>query len=266
MQETKLSNPLLDKLTTPGETFRLPSQGLFYTNGELTEDVMRGEVVVYPMTTLDEIVLNTPDMLLSGSAVTTVISRRVPQILRPELLLSTDVDFLMLCLRMVTFGRTLSMTFQHTCQGAENHEYDVDLSTLIARAKEIDPTSLDAKFKVVMPNGQVVLLRPLIYKQILALYQMAAKSGDTSSWSLSETETFVVDALSGVIRSVDGITDPSQIRVWLEQIPLGWKRDIETAAQQTSSWGAELELKTKCVDCGADISIPISVNPVSFFS
>jgi hypothetical protein len=83
-------NPLLEKLKKkiPGETFRLPSRGLFYTNGELDPEVENGEIVIYPMTTVDELALRSPDMLFQGTAITQVIRRTVPQILKPERLIA----------------------------------------------------------------------------------------------------------------------------------------------------------------------------------
>ena len=41
-----IPNPLLASLRIPGETFRLPSHGLFYTDGELDDSVVNGEVEV----------------------------------------------------------------------------------------------------------------------------------------------------------------------------------------------------------------------------
>ena len=65
-------NPLLSKLNMPGATFKLPSCGLFYTSGEITPDVVDGEVHVQPMTGYDELLLKSPDMLFSGQGVNKV--------------------------------------------------------------------------------------------------------------------------------------------------------------------------------------------------
>ena len=80
-------NPLLSKVRMPGETYRLPSNDLFYHNDELDPSVRDGEVHVYPMTAVDEIIMKSPDMLFSGKAVEEVFLRCVPQIKKPMELL-----------------------------------------------------------------------------------------------------------------------------------------------------------------------------------
>ena len=61
-----LNNPLLRNIQLPGDTVRLPSRGIFYNNGELTPSTQNGEVHVYPMKAIDEIIMRSPDKLLSG--------------------------------------------------------------------------------------------------------------------------------------------------------------------------------------------------------
>jgi len=45
-------NPLIERAYVPGETHTLPSGGLFYKNGELSNDVKNGEITVNPMTAI----------------------------------------------------------------------------------------------------------------------------------------------------------------------------------------------------------------------
>ena len=73
-------NPLLERARLPGQTFTLPSKGLFYKHGEVDDSVLaaKGEVMVYPMVTLDEINIKTPDKLLNGTAITDVFKRCMP--------------------------------------------------------------------------------------------------------------------------------------------------------------------------------------------
>lgn len=42
-------NPLLSRIQMPGETFALPSGGVFYTHGELDDSVVNAEVRVHPI-------------------------------------------------------------------------------------------------------------------------------------------------------------------------------------------------------------------------
>jgi len=259
------TNPLLDRLRIPGETFRLPSQGLFYTDGELREHVRNGEVEVYPMTALDEIILNTPDKLLSGKAMTEVVAHCIPDIQKPGQLLSKDIDYLMACLRNVSFGSTMKVTYTHDCDDAKEHEYEVDLHSLIKAAKTIDPTTLAADFSVTMINSQVVTLTPLTYDSIMELYQTTAML-KTDDINPDEARKLIVGALSGAIKNIDGESDKKNIEEWVSKIPLGWKKEIEEVVQKNNSWGIDYESLHACEDCDEEISIEVTANPVSFFS
>lgn len=270
-ESAKVTNPLLGKLRLPGQTYRLPSHGLFYQDGELDESVHNGEVEVYPMTAIDEIVLTTPDKLMSGKAITEVFARSIPQVKKPDQLLSKDVDFLLACLRVVTFGPSVEVKYTHICNEAKNHSYMIDMAQVIKDAKPIDPTTVAKDFHLTLPNGQVVVLRPLTYASIVNLYQttMIAKQLQAAPDEKVEEEElrkFVVTTLSGVIRSVDSETNRAMIEEWILAVPLGWKKKIEEVVQHASEWGAKFETTLKCKDCGKDIIFPVSPNPVSFFT
>lgn len=288
----KVVNPLLGKLRLPGQTFRLPSHGLFYTNGELDASVKNGEVEVYPMTAIDEIVLTTPDKLLSGKAISDVFMRCIPQVRDPNQLLSKDVDFLLACLRVMTFGSTIEVKYQHNCeirkkdeQGkdeldekgkpiilrpARNHTYNINMENVINSARPLDPTTITKDFNLTMPNGQKVIMQPLTYACVVDLYQntMMAKQLDENAPDENEEaeiRKFILATLSGIVRSVDGETNRAMIEEWLFAIPLGWKKQIENTAQQSGEWGAKFEVVLPCKDCGASVIFPVSPNPVSFF-
>ena len=116
-------NPLLTKVKIPGQSFTLPSRGLFYSPGVLDEQASRtNEVHVYPLTAIDEIVLKSPDKLFSGDAVVDVFKHRIPAILKPKELAANDVDFLLLALRKVTYGDTFSIEYTHDCEGVEDKD------------------------------------------------------------------------------------------------------------------------------------------------
>lgn len=258
-------NPLLSKLRMPGATFKLPSQGLFYENSELSPDVKFGEVEVYPMTAMDEIIFSTPDKLLSGKAIAEVFSRCIPQILNPYGLLSKDVDYLMICLRMVSFEAMMTVLHTHDCDNAKRHSYEVDLNQMLRDSKQVDPTTLKEEYTVILPNGQVVTLKPLTYQHVVDLYQTTAL---TKRNQLSEEEAMklIVETLCGVIKSVDTTSDRDQIREWVLSLPLGWKKKIEQTAQKSSHWGVDGIVKKVCLDCNQPIDLYINANPVSFFT
>jgi hypothetical protein len=261
-----MSNPLLAKITLPGQTFKLPSQGLFYTD-ELDPDVVDGELEVLPMTARDEILLSTPDKLLSGKAAVEVFARCVPQVLKPMNLLAKDVDFLMICLRLVTFGPTVEVEYTHDCAKAKKHTYVMDIPKLMAGTKLMDPTILMKEYSTVLPNNQKVLFRPMSYQSMLKLYETTVmRKSDASGEDYQEDmENMIADMLTGVIKSVDDISDTPLIKEWALSIPLGWKRQLEQTINSVSDWGIEFEQTDTCADCKKPITLRTTANPISFF-
>lgn len=257
-------NPLLASLRIPGETFRLPSQGLFYKSGELDDSVSNGELEVYPMTAMDEVILSTPDKLMSGKAILEIFENCIPQIKKPGDLLSLDVDFLIACLRMVSFGQFMEVLFTHGCEGAKAHTYSIDIQKMINSTRSIDATRLNDEYTHVLENNQVAKLKPMTYLDVVKLFQSQAMM-KVDNITEAEAHQLIVEALAGVIQSVDGITDKAFIIEWVSKLPWNWKRSLEKAAQSISKWGTEFVSTHTCKDCGEDMDIHVSANPVSFF-
>lgn len=255
-------NPLLSKLHMPGATFKLPSCGLFYTNGEITPDVVDGEIHVQPMTGYDELLLKSPDLLFSGQGVNKVFERCIPQVKEPLKLLAKDVDFLMACLQHVTYGSNMPVTFTHTCENAKKHDYVVDLDNILRTSKIIDPTTVETVYIEKMPNNQKITFEPVRFGTILMFLQkMDQKSNRTPE---AEFET-MIDAICGVMRNVDGITDKSMIKEWAEKIPASYVEHIKNCMERISNWGPDFITTQICKDCGEEFEVAVPLNPISFF-
>ncbi len=254
-------NPLLARVEMPGSTFQLPSRGLFYTNEELHENVQMGEVHVMPMSAYDEILMKSPDQLFSGEAVENVFKRCIRQVLKPKELLAKDVDFLLVCLRQVTYGEEMIVSYTHSCEDAKSNEYTIKLSDFLGTTKRLDPTTIGQIYSVTMPNDQVVNLHPSKFIDVIKMFQETEKETTTPEDELNMS-IFIIQS---IIQSVDGITDKKQIAEWIKTISAGWLRTITDSVGKTSDFGTDFTLHTKCTDCGEDIKIQTPVNPISFF-
>jgi hypothetical protein len=256
------TNPLLDKIRIPGETFRLPSRGLFYNHNELSDDVVDGEVHVLPMTTVDELAFKSADKLFTGQAVAEVFARRIPQIQQPMKLLSKDVDYLMMCLRLVSYGENMELEIAHDCDDAKEHSYNVPVREVIQATHELDPTSV-SKFSFTTPNGQTITLRPPVFEDVLRVYQTESNLEDLDN---EEIASMIFDNLSGMIRSVDDVEDRAHIKEWLANIPAGWVKDISSKILTVSEWGVETTRTVNCPDCNSDWDIEVPTNPITYFT
>jgi hypothetical protein len=226
------NNPLLKKLQLPGETFQLPSRGLFYTNGELDESIVDGEVHVHP------------------------------GIIKPDELLAKDVDYLLTCLRLISFGLTTDVTWKHDCKDAVEQKCSIELRPFIANAKNIDPTTKDQQYRVVLPNGQEVNLRPPRYKEAIVLYQMYQMEDFGSPEKIKQQ---LLVTMMSMIDSVDGIKDREMLEQWVIRLPSKWNDQITDCASSLGNWGADFSAKVKCDACGQHVDVPMILNPINFF-
>lgn len=258
--ETTSPNPLLAKLKLPGRTFQLPSRGALYINSELTN--REGEVHVYPMSALTEINLKNPDLLFNGKAIEEVVAECVPDIKKPLELFGRDIDALMFFLRLVTYGPHYDVNVKHTCEGAKQHSYIVNIEEMVMNMKPLDPT-LSAQFKVVLPNEQVVKLRPVTFQHMVKLFQMNTGKQELTP---EEIKANIVFNLVNLIESVDGITDKASIEGWVRAIPSPMTARITEVVERMNDWGPAQTAVLKCKDCGEDMTVELPLNPISFFT
>ena len=262
---TPKHNPLLDKLNKmPGVTFRLPSKGLLYKNGELATDVKDGEVVVYPMTTLDELYMKTPDMLFQGTAIEHVFKKRIPQIKKPMELFGNDVDFLLTALRKVSYGDFIPIKHRCTLCGEktdEVHTYDIPLNYFLSKTKELSIGDKD-NLTFTLSLGYKVTLRPSKLNEVLELYRFNNMQDTTQA---DELNTLMIKSLCSTIDNVDGIDDRAQIEEWILELPKGVVEEFQGKLEKVNNWGVEFKFEFDCIDCQGHQVINTVLNPLYFF-
>jgi len=257
-------NPLLEKIKIPGESFKLPSSGVFYKDGELASHIKNGEIHIYPMTTIDEIVIKSPDKLMNGDAIKEVFSRCVPDIMKPGQLFTQDIDFILACLRKVSFGSEISMSYTHSCEDAKEHSYSILIDDFLKRTTSVDNIVFNNSFELKLDNGQVVKLSPLRYDEFIE--QSRAQLNKDNMATAESLRDHIVKTTSDVINSVDNINDKTMIREWLTALPVLYLKQIFKGLEQCSKWGVIFEETVKCKDCQEEIIMQLPLNPLSFFS
>ena len=215
------------------------------------------------MVTFDEIIFKTPDKLFSGEAITDVFTRCIPQVKKPMDLLAKDVDFLLVCLRKLTYGETMEVTHTHDCENAKEHSYSISVTPFIANSAKIDPTTIAKTFSLKVGDFNVKLSPPR-FKSVIKMYQTAMDQ-DKYEKNLNLLSDDVEDAIVGMIKEVDGITDGKMIREWVSQISAGWVHQITGAIGNVSEWGPDFETEITCKDCNEKVKINTPVNPLAFF-
>ena len=258
-----MTNPLLERVRIPGAKHRLPSGGIIYVNGELDELVTNGEVQIYPMTALDEIVLKNPDKLLDGRGVVEVFGRCIPDIKQPARLFAKDVDYLIMALRQVTYGDAIEIEYKHTCEHAKNHSYKFSIDQFLKTARGIDPTTVASHYKCVLPNGQTVELRPMLFQHTVDM--MSAVSLNTD-YDYEQMRFKAFETMATVIHKVDEVDNPEFILQWARAIPDPWIKQIMTMFETNGDWGPSSIQTVICKDCKEEMTVDIPLNPLVFFT
>ena len=257
----KPTNPLLKKLhdRMPGETFRLPSMGILYTNGELDESVKNGEILIRPMTTMDDIYMKSPDMIFQGTALDSVIKRCVIGINKPLELFMQDIDYILICLKKVSSGN--HATVKHKCSKCgRSHEYDIPLQYFIQNSRAFDPETLK-KLKVTLSNGFTVEMQPTRIKTLLEILQV----NESSITDIKELNDVVLNNVYGNIKKVDDITDREFIKEWLYDLPKYLIEEFIDKIEVANNWGTDFDYEVVCDHCENRDKITSSINPLFFF-
>jgi hypothetical protein len=269
-------NPLLRTLRLPGETVTLPSKALFYNDGEVATEVIEsgGEIYVQPMTSYEEILMKTPDLLFTGQAIVQTFAACIPQIYNPLELLAADVDFLLIALRKISLGASLAITYHHNCEDAATHDYMIDINQFIKQAKYVDPATVINSFIHTLPNGQEVHLRPFRLKNVLEISQVAVNEPRGEDVSKIEEVDFVAKLLVAgtlptieyVIADGEKVEDPAFVEEWIKALPVLWTKELADVIERANKWGVDPSAPIVCKDCGEELSVQIPLNPQNFFT
>jgi hypothetical protein len=134
----------------------LPSQGIWYDETVLSHN-QTTKIPVFGMNAMDEILFKTPDALFTGEATAEVIKSCIPTILDPWQLVGYDIDFILIAMRIATYGDSLDLTSKCPSCQTEN-----DLSA--SMSKLLDGfANYETKFNFTL-NDFIFNLRPITYK------------------------------------------------------------------------------------------------------
>ena len=150
-------NPLSKYFRQPAIHLTLPSGGKFWPEGSI-EMNMSGQLEIYPMTTKDEITIRTPDALLNGSSMASLIHSCVPQIKDAWKAPTIDMDALIIAIRIASYGQ--NMDIDTVCPNQEcKHEnrHSLDLTMILDGLKSPNYN------RTVDINGLKIKLKPVTY-------------------------------------------------------------------------------------------------------
>lgn len=152
------NNPLAKFYRVPKIYTSLPTKGVFYDPGEV-ETAVNGEVAIYAMSAVDEMLLRTPDALLNGDSLLKVIKNCVPGVANPKNLVEPDINTLLLAIRIASNGPGMSIDLQcPNCQ--HDNTFEINLQNIL------DTQSfLDDECVIEMDNELLIRVRPYNFEQ-----------------------------------------------------------------------------------------------------
>jgi hypothetical protein len=271
------TNPLLAQVKLPGRVFPLPSKGKFYQPGVLAEHVKDGEVQVKPMSALAEMKLRNADLLYSGKIIRELCQECVPEILKPEALVTKDVDALFAYLRLVTYGTQMSISSMHTCKTAKVHSYEINLESVVSNPNNNILDHADMLFRIELTNGQIVHAKPPTYQEAMDVvflkHELAKLEADNKQPSDDQLKKIFLADILAVIESVEVqgaegpivVTDRKLITEWFEAISKPILNEIYAGMAKTDKWGFNFKVPLKCKDCGEVYEHDLELDPISFF-
>lgn len=261
------TNPLLSAIKVPGESFQLPSLGLFYHDGELDDEIKDGVVHVYPMRSIDKINLSSGNLLATGDIIKVIFEHCVPEVKKPEQLCSRDVQFLLTCMHVVTYGPTMDIIVRGNCTQAIDEEHEVDLRQIIKNASKLDPTTIDQKFTVTLDNGQVIKLKPMLFHESRLIDEMSFKIQTDDTIDLAQLNDIMLNMLSCTILSIDGVTNREHILEWMRSISDGYIQTLRPTIERVGEFGLNELIEIESRECPGDIILTdVVTNNLRFFT
>lgn len=277
-----MTNPLNKYFRVPKTYVKLPSRGRFYPDN-FVDVTANGEVAVYPLTAIDQILLKTPDAILNGDALLRVVKNCVPGVSDVKLLVEPDINTLLLAMRIASSGNTTEWTMACPKCNTE-HTFDVDLNSIVETQNYIDEDP------IVDFNGELrIYLKPYDFAQrnlqlLNEIEEAQAVKLINSNQELDENQkmaelsrhvdnmaqrTFDVVSLSiqmiEIVATKEIVTDRTYIAEFLKGITRTQADSIIDTIRELNQKGINTRQRFTCTSCSHDWEQILDFDPTSFF-
>lgn len=269
-------NPLQAFYRQPKIFISLPSGGMYNKLGSLTGDVTN--MPIFSMTGMDEIIVKTPDALLSGESTVSIINSCCPSVKDAWEVTALDTDMLLTAIRIATFGNTLEIV--QTCPKCKTeNDYDIDLGSVIDHFGR-------CKYENTIVHGSLTIkLQPLPYRKSTEFsirnfklqQRLVAASSEPEDVQkeivnqlFKELGIIQNDIYSASIESVDTgevvVTEPNFIYEWLTNCDKEVFDKIRNQFNINKETWKIPNVKVKCTSCNHDSEVSIDLDQSNFFA
>jgi hypothetical protein len=270
------NNPLQKYFRQPKIFISLPSKGLWNKPGTIQGDT--SHLPVYGMTGMDEIVMKTPDALLTGESTASVVGSCCPNIKDPWDISVTDMMMILTAIRISTYGSEMPVT--GTCKecGAEN-DYQMDLNRVVEHYM-----SCNFETTVVLQN-MTIKIQPLTYKEStefnLRNFRLQQQLDQVSKLEDQEQQQQQFKALYQQIsdtqvdilkKSIESIEVDSQVvteRAFISEWIVNCDKAVVDAIRELNIRNNEKwtipKFKVECDSCHTESELSVELDESNFF-
>tara|TARA_R110000803_G_scaffold72008_4_gene135452 strand:+ start:568 stop:1407 length:840 start_codon:yes stop_codon:yes gene_type:complete len=272
------ANPLHSHFRQPAIYLKLPTSGKYWPEDSINLPDS-GEIPVYSMTAKDEILLKTPDALMNGEGIVGVIQSCVPNILDPWQIPISDLDSILIAIRLASYGQEMDIT--STCpECKEQNENVVDLNMLL--------DTLPAPTYPAKVYGKLtVQFKPQNFKSLnltnLAVFEQQSLLASISSSTLTDEQkqaefkkllpkitNLTIQTLIDAIESItpeggEAVVDRAFIREFIDNCDRKTYEDCKAQIEKTAQANKTQPLSIECSACQKAYKSPLSFENSNFF-
>lgn len=278
------NNPLKQYFRQANVYVKLPSKGYWYTDDSVSVNT-EGEVAIYPLSALDDILLNTPDAMLNGQALEKVVKNCVPDIHNIKKLLLPDLEAIFVGIKAATSNGVAE--YSKECPNCKfENTYDVNCHGLLDQIKFIDQNdcvlNFNGELEVYIKPYDFLMRQMFIRKEFdeekllrtideknkdLDELSKARILGESVDRLSSMTFEMVANSIQKIVMLKDNVevTNREHINEWLVSISKTQADTVIESVNKLNSSGVPKEIPVTCSNCATQWNDSLSFDPSSFF-
>jgi hypothetical protein len=280
------NNPLQKHFRRPALWIKLPTSGRWYQDGSVNIN-HEGQVRIFGLTAKDDIMLNTPDALLNGHALETVIQSCVPDVRNVKSLMQPDLDAIFLGIKAATNSGQFEI--ERKCEACEHvNNFAVQCNHLIDQTTFVE----DSDCMVMIGSDLHIHIKPYSYEMRTILIQKQLEEQRTLTTIEQDGEiTDDMERASILARSIEtlteltfklvansiaqidilgteptAVTDQQHIAEWLMNVDKSTADAVINAVNDLNKIGPPKETPAQCENCSHQWTEKLSFDPALFFT